>query len=127
MITITLNDIRVGKDNFALLLNQPMNARAAYRVTRLAKALDAEYELFIDGQRKLIDKYGAHDDNGELIELENGAIKIQEDKIDECNRELQELVATEVEINADKIQMSDLENTNLTPNQLITLMPFIEE
>ena len=74
----------------------------------------------------LIKKYGEKDENGELITDENGNCKISNSDTEEFTRELNELIATEVEINANKINMNLLENIDFTPSEMAVLEPFVE-
>lgn len=129
MITVTLNDIRASQEGFSSIMGQQMPARTAYKVAKIAKALDVEYNMLLDGQRKLVDKYSEKDEGGNPIVLnaETGSIKIQSDKVQECNEELAALLGTEVEINANKLSFEEIEALEISPSLLATIMPFIEE
>jgi len=58
---------------------------------------------------------------------ENNNYKIQKDKITELNQEIEELLNTSIQINADAINMKDIENEDFTPADILLLEPFIEE
>ena len=127
MIKVTLNDVRLGANNLSTLLNETMNARTAFKITKISKALESEYAIFLDGQNKLVAKYAEMDENGQPVMLDSTSIKIQQDKIAECNRELQELLNTEVELNVPKLSLDEIDALQLSPNMMNSLMPFIEE
>lgn len=127
MIKVTLNDVRLGANNLSTLLNETMNARTAFKITKISKALENEYAIFLDGQNKLVAKYAEMDENGQPVMLDNTSIKIQQDKIAECNRELQDLLNTEVELNVPKLSLNEIDALQLSPNMMNSLMPFIEE
>ena len=48
------------------------------------------------------------------------------DKLIDFTNEINELVSTEIEINANKIKMENLDDVNFTPGEMATLEPFIE-
>jgi len=58
---------------------------------------------------------------------EKNNYKIQKDKITELNQEIEELLNTSIQINADAINMKDIENEDFTPADILLLEPFIEE
>jgi hypothetical protein len=70
--------------------------------------------------------YGEKDENGALIVLDNGNVKIPENKIAECNLELQELFNTEIEINISKLPIEIFETIEMTPLQAINLEPIVD-
>ena len=127
MITVTLNDVRNSGEALRKLAQQPMSARTAYKIARLSKAIEAEYAIFSEGQRGLIEKYAERDENGEFVRLDENSIKIKTDCVEKCNTELFELLNTEVEINAEKLQLEELDNISISPSELNTLMPFIAD
>jgi len=81
---------------------------------------------FNETRMALIKKYGEKDENGELITDDKGNCKIITENVEKFSAELNELVAAEIEINANKIKMDDLENVDFTPSEMVALEPFIE-
>ena len=83
--------------------SKTMPAKTAYKVSKLCSAL-----------------------KGEPIINGNGC-SIQKDKVDDCAnaiKELREIEATVVDI---KINLSELENIELSPNDIAAIYDFIEE
>jgi hypothetical protein len=74
----------------------------------------------------LIKKYGEKDDKGELITDDKGNCKILPEGIDEFSNELNDLVNTEVEINANKLEFKYMEDIDFTPSDMVALEPFID-
>jgi len=74
----------------------------------------------------LIKKYGEKDENGELITDENGNCKIEQVGLDTFSKELNDLVTMEVEINANKIKLDDIDGLDFTPTEMVALEPFID-
>ena len=78
---------------------------------------------------ELIDKYGEHDETGNLI-IEEGNYKIKPENGEAMNNEYVELLDTKLTLNANPIQLTLLDDNELklfTPNDMIKLLPFIEE
>ena len=80
-----------------------------------------EATLFEESRRVLIEKYGVRKEDGSFEVLEDGTIKLQEDKIQECSEEMNTLLNTEIEINADKIPAETFDNIEISPSQIIVL------
>jgi hypothetical protein len=126
MITVSIQDLLNGTDELSKLAKVSLKAKLAWQVARMLKAADAEIQAFNDARMELIKKYGTKDENGELITDENGNCKILEESVSEFSNELNELVNTKVEINANKIDINDLANIDFTPSEINALEPFID-
>ena len=115
-----------------LILQELVNTKLPFKVSliisRNLKALQKESEFYIEQEQTFVRNYLEFDpETGELIQLETGAFKIQEDKVEECYKARQELDAFEVEVDLKKIPVSALENVNFTPAQLLGIEFMIEE
>ena len=126
MITVKIDELLNSVDTLKKLSQQDFKAKLAWQVARLLKSAEAEIQSFNDTRMDLIKKYGEKDSEGELVTDENGNCKIIPEYISKFTDELSELVKTEVEINANKINIDDLENCNFTPGEISMLEPFIE-
>jgi len=93
----------------------------------MLKEADREMSNFNEVRMNLIKKYGEKDDKGELVTNDEGNCKILADGLEAFTKELNELTQMEVEINANKFSIDDLENLNFTPTEMVMLEPFIEE
>ena len=127
MITITLNELLDSVSVFRELSGKTLPIKAAYRIARLLRELDKESATFDESRRKIIDKYAQREENGEMKQNEEGNIIIQQDKIEECNNELVELLNTTIEINAEPLPIDDFGDIEITPAQLVNLNSFIVE
>jgi len=74
----------------------------------------------------LIKKYGEKNENGELITDEKDNCKINPDGINDFTNELNELIDSEIEINANKISIDSLEDKEFTPAEMAQLEIFID-
>lgn len=127
MIKLKLNELLNATDALQTLSKKSLQARPAFQVVRLLKAADKEIQEFNDIRVKVVNQYGDKDENGELITDENGNCHIAPEHINEFNKELNDLLNTEIEINANALSLGDLEELEFTPSDLALLEPFIEE
>lgn len=127
MITVTLETIINSADSLRALAQKELKGKTAYRVSRMLRELDKEYTLFNETRSELIKKYGAKDENGELLVNENGDYTLEKDHVDEFYKEINDLLRNEVELNANKIDINELAELNFTPNEMLSLEPFIDE
>lgn len=126
MIKITINELLNSTDVLQKLSKTDLKARLSWQIARLLKAADTEIQSFNDARMNLVRKFGEKDENGELITDEQNNCKIPNDSTIEFSNELNELINTEIEINANKIKIEDIENLNFTPAEMNTLESFID-
>jgi hypothetical protein len=126
MISITLEQLINSTDGLKGLSQKQLKARSAYAVSKILKAADAEMNTFNETRMELIKKYGEKGEDGELKSDENGNVRILPESLNDFNKELQELLKTPVEINANKIRMEDIGDVEFTPAEMAQLDEFIE-
>ena len=68
----------------------------------------------------------AKDENGNLITDDSGNAKLEPSSISEFSTQLNELLDTSVEINANKINVDLLEDIDFTPTEIALLEPYID-
>ena len=110
MIKVSLNDILNATETFQTIMQQSFKGSLAFKIARLARELNKEMDTFNEQRRKLLEKYCVRDEDGNLKQLENGNVQVIPEKISEFNEEFNSLLATEVEINADKLPMDQIDN-----------------
>lgn len=126
MIKISLNDILSSSETFNTIMQQSFKGSLAFKIARLARELSKEMETFNTEREKILRKYCVKDEDGNLKTNDNGTVQIPPEKISEFNEEFNSLLATEVEINADKLPMDSLDSFDITPQQMITIEIFFE-
>ena len=126
MITMTLNDIFNAVPTLREISGKEFPGFVTFKIARIIRELDKEIQLFEAEREKIAYKFGEKDDNGQLIVLDNGNIKIPDESITECNQELQALFNTEIEINASKLPVNIFETIEMTPTQAMNLEPIVE-
>lgn len=75
---------------YETILEKNLPFSLAYKLNKLAEAVNKELEFYRNSMTKLIDEY-AEKENGQPVLLENGDIKIIPEKINECQRRINEL------------------------------------
>ena len=126
MIVTTINNILNAAPVFNFLSTQKFKSGTSFQLARLIKALNKEIVLFEDAREKLVEKFCEKDKFGQRIILDNGTVKVQEGKIEECNKELKDLLEVQIEINANKIREEELEEAQLSPSQVMMILEFVE-
>lgn len=126
MINVKISDLLNATEVLQELSKKQLKARLAFDVSRLLKAADTEVTQFNEARMKVINKFGEKDENGELSTDESGNCRIVPANIPDFNNELNELINAEVELNANKIKITALEDLDFTPSDMVVLEPFIE-
>lgn len=127
MIRVSLNNILNSTETFSQIMQQSFKGSIAFKVARLARELNKEMETFNAERQKLLERYCEKDENGELKVLENGNVQVIPEKLQEFNQEFTNLLETEVEINADKLPMSCMDEFEVSPQQMLDLEVFFED
>ena len=126
MIKLTISELLNSTEVLQRLSKTDLKARLSWQVARLLKAADEEIQSFNETRMNLVKKYGEKDENGELITDDQNNCKIPNESTLEFSNQLNELINTEVEINANKIKIADIENLDFTPAEMNMLEPFVD-
>lgn len=125
MIKMTIMEILNMVPVLQEMSNKSFPGSTSFKIARLMRELDKEIQLFDKQRTEIAQEFGEKDASGQLVSTEEGNIKIIESKIEECNEKLSSIINTEIEINADKLSYSSIENADFTPSQALTLEPII--
>ena len=125
MINVKLSELLDSTETLKKLSQKDFKAKLAWSISRLLKAAEQEIQEFNDTRMNLINKYGEKGDDGQLVTDEKGNCHIVPESIQEFSNELNELINTEVEINANPIDIELLEDLEFTPAEMSQLEPFI--
>lgn len=126
MITTTIESLLTIKPVLQKLANTSMPAREAFSILKMLKLVDKEYESIEVVQRKMLDTYGAKNEDGTFSIDEKGNYIIKKEGIEDYVTEMQAFLGEKVELNCSKINFSILEKIDLTPAQMILIEDFIE-
>ena len=110
---------------YETILEKNLPFSLAYKLNKLAEAVNKELEFYRNSMAKLIDE-DAEKENGQPVLLENGDIKIIPEKITECQQRINELQNVEITIDV-SFTPAELEPLEMSIKDLQNLMPFIKE
>ena len=125
MIKLSLDQLINSIEILQKLGTAEVKARVAFNISKLLRVSEIEINNFNEIRINLIKKYAKKDESGEIIMDNEGNVTIESESVEIFNKELKELIATPIELNASKINLDDL-NINITPNEMLLLEPFLE-
>ena len=105
------------------LTHKQLPIKVSYAIAKNISKIEKELE-----RQKLIDKYCLKDEEGNLID-ENNQFKIADGNLESWNKDMNELLDIEIDINIHKFSKDDLfnSNCNITPAELMLIDYMIEE
>ena len=124
-MTITLQEIIQASSAFEVINKEFFTGAISFQIVKLIKQLDKEIANFESVRDKMIEKYAARDENGN-IQMDNDNIIIDSNNVNIYNKEISELLNIPIEIDFNPLPAELLNNINLTPMQAYTLSPFFE-
>lgn len=126
MIQISVSTLINCTEAINELIRKPLKTKTAYKIARLAREISRELELFNTTKDALVEKYGEHDENDKLV-IENNTYKIREDARDEFVKEYKEMMEQSINLNVEPISLKELEDERFTPQEISSILDFIEE
>lgn len=115
---IKLSELRDITGSLSKVLSQDLPVKQAYRLSKLAKAVQAEIKELNEHRERLIKKYGERDEKGNL------AVK---SRVDEFQNEFTPILDEEVELSFIPLDMNDVDGLKVSPLDIANLEPFIDE
>ena len=100
------------------IANKTMDGKTALRIARLLRELDKESQVFQETRTRLLQMYG------EVVQ--DNQIRIPNEKMMQFNKEMQEALNVEIEVNAEPLSEEFVEKMEITPTEVSVLMPFIQ-
>ena len=114
---MTLRNIVKAAPVLQKLTRHEFSVAQLYRATKLINAVNAELAIYNDGRRELIERHCEKD--GEKLKYKDGT------GVD-FNRELQELLDVEVELNVKPLVLTERDNIRLTLADMDALEGLVE-
>ena len=110
------------------LTHKQLPIKVSYAIAKNISKIEKELEIYNKERQKLIDKYCLKDEEGNLID-ENNQFKIADGNLEAWNKDMNELLDIEIDINIPKFSKDDLfnSNCNITPAELMLIDYMIEE
>lgn len=109
-----------------LKIENTLSIKTSYKLVQLSNKCQEHMVFYREKFEEIINQYAKKDENGNIIVAENEGIQIKDGAQDECFGRLTELDLLEVDLPDLKFSIDEFEKVNLSPEQLETLMPFLE-
>lgn len=106
---------------------EPMPTLSAYKIMKFLKESSEEVAFYKERIKALSEKYGDKNENGELAYDEDGNLRVAQDKLQDCKKELNDLAFLEVKEPALKFSVGDFKTLNLSVSELFALDEVIKE
>ncbi len=126
---IVIKNSQLNSDTISALntlIDLDINAKVAFRLTRIIKELSSIVDDKMKMEKKILDKWVEKDENGQVIVPKkedgtpiDGSVNIT--NVDEFSKEMRELMEVETTINFEKIDFDDLGLNTVKVKDLIKL------
>lgn len=127
MIELTVKEVMESVGVLNEIMEQPFHGALAFKISRIIRELRKEVESFNAERDKIIRVFSEKDENGKPVLLENGNIKIRSDLVKECNDEFEKLLGTSIEINAEKLDLDELDEIEITPKKMESILVLVDD
>lgn len=127
MIKLTLNELLNSIEVLKKVSDKSFPAKIAFQIARINREVNTESELFTRQREDLIRKLCDHDEDGNIIQDEQGHVHFTAENQHKFEEELTALLINNpIEINAEPLNMDDFGDIDFTPNELNLLMPYLQ-
>ena len=126
---IKLSNERLVNDASKLkeVAQRQLPVKASYAIAKNINKIESELKIYNKEREKLIDKYAEKDEEGKIVSYENGNVKFKEDCIELWNKNVDELLKIENEVEIHKFPISLLDNCHISAAELMAIDYMIEE
>ena len=122
-----LKDVVEARDVLKKLGDQPCSPKLSYTIMKILKETDDNERFYIEKYRNIMDECAVKNDDG-TFKITDGLFQIQEDRKEQFDKSITELVTLEVDDVTRKIKLSDLNDSmSITPSDMNRLDIFITE
>lgn len=108
-------------------INDKLPFKTAYTFAKLGEIIEQELKFYYTKMNEVISEYSIKDADGNPeLTPDGNSIKINPDKLEECQKQFEELHNVEVDIGDITFTEEALEALTLTTQQAFALMPLIK-
>lgn len=112
---------------FNKVKSQKLPFKTAYKVALFSQEVQRHIDFYQESFRNLLNEYGKKDEDGNVMPTEDGqGVILAEETINEAYQKLAELRELDVELPDTKFSVEEFDKIELAPEELISIMPFIE-
>jgi hypothetical protein len=112
---------------FEKVKSQKLPFKTSYRLTLLSQEVQKHIDFYQENFRNLLMEYSKKDEEGNPISTEDGqGVLLVEETMNEAYVKLAELRELDVELPDTKFSIDDFDKIELSPEEMMIIMPFIE-
>ena len=126
MIKITNNQLQNSTVALSKLSQKELPIKVSFKLAKNISKINAELKIYNDERQKLVEKYSIKDKDDKPI-IENNQIKLQPELITEWNRDMQELLSIESEVDIKQFSIDSLDGIKISPSELTQINYMIED
>lgn len=112
-------------DSLVILADKDLNLNTACDIAKNLQTLTVPKQVIEQKRDKLILEYGEKDDNEQIIQNENGGIKITNES--EFQKKFNDLIESDIEIDLIRIKKSDLGDIKISPKVILGMIDILED
>ena len=126
-MTLKMHQIADFSSFFTKVKSQKLPFKTSYKLTLLAQEIEKHINYYQEQLRALLQEYGMKDEQGNLVPTEDGqGVKLIQETMNEAYAKLTELRELDVELPDTKFSPDDFDRVELSPEEMLVIMPFIE-
>lgn len=126
-MTIKMYQIIDSPSVFEKLKSQKVPFKTAYKLTLLMQEIEKHINFYQEKFRELIMEYSKKDEEGNPLPTADGqGVQLTEETTAEAHQKLAELRDLDVELPDTKFSVDDFGNVEISADEMIMIMPFIE-
>lgn len=101
--------------------------KLTYAIARNLRKLDDVNKDFVETRNKLLDKYNVKDETGNPAYIKSGSIEISEEGKKDWEKDIEELLDVEIEVDIHEVDYSIIEGLNLSVESVLAIDFMIKE
>lgn len=122
-----MKDLLNSTSTLQKISQQELRGIEAYKISKMLSIIDKEIQLYNQSHNKLLQECCIKNEKG-LVEIDqNGQGTIKADKIEFYNEEISRMLNVSIELNIPQLELHDLENFILTPEDISKIDWWIEK
>lgn len=106
--------------------NLLISVKLAYKMAKIYRIASEEREFYSNQIRQLVEKIAVRNELNEIVFSENGDVKIPPESTEEFTKKIEELNNLTIDCNV-TFSLDEFDEVKLTPSDLTSLLPFIQE
>jgi len=127
-VKLTLGQVEGLLNNEELkdLTKMKLPAAASFRLARILKRIEPDYETYVSSKNNLFNKYATRDDNDKIMTNENGAILFKD--IQSMDKELKDLQNEELDLGIEQLnlKLNDCPE-KISTQEIMLLLLFVKD